>query len=226
MKSTNPIAALFGRSPFKPMQQHMRLVTDCIDRLPPLFDAAIEADGERLTEIGGEIKDLERSADALKHQIRQQLPRGLFMPVDRRDLLDLLDRQDLIADTANDIAGLLLQRPMPIPAPMRDGLRDLVATSTGACQEAMGIIDELDELVETGFRGPEANRVEQMAERLRQSGQRAETLTIGLARTLFQLEDGLEPVTVVFLYQLVQWIGQLADDAEKAGDQLVLLIAR
>ena len=46
------------------------------------------------------------------------------------------------------------------------------------------------------------------------------------AGTLFAQEDNMKPVSVMFWYQLIQWIGDLADYAEKVGDRLRLLIAR
>ena len=39
-------------------------------------------------------------------------------------------------------------------------------------------------------------------------------------------EDELNPVSVIFWYQLIEWIGDLADYAEKVGNRLRLLIAR
>jgi uncharacterized protein Yka (UPF0111/DUF47 family) len=36
----------------------------------------------------------------------------------------------------------------------------------------------------------------------------------------------LKPVSVMMWYQLIQWVGDLADYAEKVGDRLRLLIAR
>ena len=47
-----------------------------------------------------------------------------------------------------------------------------------------------------------------------------------LTRELFAREDEMKPVSVVFWYQLIQWIGDLADYAEKIGNRLRLLIAR
>jgi hypothetical protein len=43
---------------------------------------------------------------------------------------------------------------------------------------------------------------------------------------LFAQEDNMKPVSVMFWYQLIQWVGDLADYAEKVGDRLRLLIAR
>ena len=53
-----------------------------------------------------------------------------------------------------------------------------------------------------------------------------DTLGISLARNLFEQEDSISPVSVMFWYQLIHWIGNLADESEKVGDRLLLLIAR
>jgi uncharacterized protein Yka (UPF0111/DUF47 family) len=53
-----------------------------------------------------------------------------------------------------------------------------------------------------------------------------DTMGMELARTLFSKEDDLKPVSVMFWYQMLQWIGDLADYAEKTGDRMRLLIAR
>jgi len=49
---------------------------------------------------------------------------------------------------------------------------------------------------------------------------------LDLARLLFAHEDEMKPVSVMFWYQLIQWIGDLADYAEKVGNRLRLLLAR
>jgi predicted phosphate transport protein (TIGR00153 family) len=158
--------------------------------------------------------------------MRGHLPKSLFMPVDRRDLLEVLAMQDSIADTAQDIAGLLVERDMTVPADMTDSLRTLVQRCVEACHAAQRVIEELDELVETGFRGREANSVEAMVEKINSIEDETDKLGMELARSLFKHEDTMGAVSVMFWYQLIQWIGDLADYAEKVGDRLRLLIAR
>lgn len=226
MKSTNPIAALFGRSPFKPMQEHMGIVNECIAQVPVLFDALITGDKVGVEKVKEAIFEKEHAADQLKNQVHIHLPKSMFMPVDRRDLLDVLEMQDAIADTAQDIAGLLVQRDMDVPESMQDDLRALVRRCADACAQSTSIIKELDELIETGFRGPEAARVEGMVEELKRIEAETDTLGISLARKLFEQEDSISPVSVMFWYQLIHWIGNLADESEKVGDRLLLLIAR
>jgi predicted phosphate transport protein (TIGR00153 family) len=226
MKTTNPISALFGRSPFKPMQQHMEVVYECVGLIPALFDALMAGDQKALGETQEAIFAKEQEADKIKQQVRLHLPRSLFLPVDRRDLLDVLAVQDTIADTAQDIAGLLLQREMTVPKDMQADLSQLVRRCVDACGQSNAIIGELDELVETGFRGPEAARVEEMVAELNRIETETDDLAIALSRSLFKHEDTMSPVSVMFWYRIIQWISNLADNAEKVGDRLLLLIAR
>jgi uncharacterized protein len=226
MKSTNPIAALFGRSPFKPMQDHMAIVAECVAEVPTLFDALIAGDQVALARSEERIFEREQAADALKKEVRLHLPKGLFLPVDRRDLLGVLDMQDAIADTAQDIAGLLSTRAMAVPQDMQADLRTLVSRCVETCKQAASVINELDELVETGFRGPEARRVELMVADLGRLEEETDRLGIALARALFAHEDSISPVSVMLWYRLIHWIGSLADYAQKVGDRLLLLIAR
>ncbi len=226
MATTSPFASLFGRSPFKPMQQHMALVAECAGQVPPLFDALCAGDQAKVEQIKDEIFMIEDQADQIKNELRAHLPKSLMMPVDRRDLLELLDMQDSIADTAQDIAGLLVERRMEVPGPLVDPLKALARRSMDACDQAAKIIGELDELFSSGFRGRESDAVSEMVDELNKIESETDQMGLDLARLLFEHEDQMKPVSVMFWYQLIQWIGDLADYAEKVGNRLRLLLAR
>ena len=226
MKSTNPMAALFGKSPFKPIQEHMRVVVDCVSEVPPLFEALVAGDQAKVEAQKELIFAKENAADEIKNQLRGHLPKSILMPVDRRDLLDVLAMQDSIADTAQDIAGLLVERKMEVPAGTGEALVALVNRCVDTCNQAGKIIAELEELVEVGFRGKEASQVEEMMETLNRIEDETDDMGMALTRSLFAQEDSMSAVSVMFWYQLIQWIGDLADYSEKVGDRLRLLIAR
>jgi predicted phosphate transport protein (TIGR00153 family) len=225
MTRTNPFASLFGRSPFKAMQEHMRAVKKCSGQVPKLFEALCEGDQAKVAEIKDKIFQLEEEADAIKNELREHLPKSLFMPVDRRDLLEVLDMQDSIADTAQDIAGLLVERRMEVVAGMKEPLLNLVRRSVEACDQATRIIETLDELVETGFRGRDSDAVMEMVEQLNKIEADTDQMGIELTRSLFSHEDDMKPISVVFWYNLIEMIGDLADYAEKVGNRLRLLLA-
>lgn len=226
MATTNPLTHLFGRNPFRSLQQHMRVVVQCVDEVPRLFEALAAKDRARVEQVKDRIFDLEEQADQIKHQLREHLPRSLFLPVNRSDLLEVLDMQDSIADVAQDIAGLLVERSMEIPDPMVDPLQALVERCVGVCHDAARIIEQLDELLEMGFRGREVAHVEDMIAQLNKAEDATDAMGLELARLLFRHEDEMPPVSVMFWHRLIEWIGDLADYAEKVGNRLRLLIAR
>ena len=226
MAGNNPFASLFGRSPFKPMQQHMRVVKKCASQVTKMFEALCDDDQDKVASIKDQIFDLENEADEIKNQLRAHLPKSLFMPVDRRDLLEVLDLQDNIADTAQDIAGLLVERKMDVMDGMGEPLLNMVRRCVDACDQAARIIERLDELVETGFRGPESDAVIEMVEQLNKIESDTDQMGVELTRSLFAQEDKMNPVSVVLWYNLIIMIGELADYAEKVGNRLRLLLAR
>ncbi|MBF0218523.1 MAG: TIGR00153 family protein [Gammaproteobacteria bacterium] len=226
MRGTNPIAALLGSSPFKPMQLHMRSVRACVSHMPALFAALIAEDDAALHQAKEAIFAGEHDADTLKNELRAHLPKGLFMPVDRRDLLALLDCQDDVANTAQDIAGLLTQRKMDLPEPMRAPMQAFVQRCVDCANQAADIIEELDELVEMGFRGREVTRVDEMIVALIVIENETDRMGIALCQTLFSLEESISPVTLMLWYDLIHEIGAIADHAEAVGNRLRLLMAR
>lgn len=226
MSATNPLARLLSRNPFGSMQEHMRAVIACADEVPALFEATEAGDETRVREIAASIDEKEAAADRIKNELRLNLPRTMFLPVNRRDLLDVLDMQDSIADVAQDIAGLIVQRSMRTPAPLREGMADYVRICVDACHQALRIVEELDELLETGFRGREAVAVDEMITALNQIEDRTDVLGLELGRRLYEHEDQMKPVCVMFWYRLLDLVGDLADYAEKVGNRLRLMIAQ
>jgi predicted phosphate transport protein (TIGR00153 family) len=206
------------------MQEHMRASVGCAHKLLELLDAMVAGDRAAVARIRKEIDELEHEADRIKNEIRSHLPRRLLMAMERRDMLEILDFQDSIADTTQDIAGLADQRGMGIPEALREPILELARRSLAACDEARGVIDELDDLVEVGFKGREVGRVETMIGSLGRIESETDELAERATRKLFALESEIG-IGVVFWYQMIAWIGDLADHAEKVGNRLRLLIA-
>ncbi|NRA00421.1 MAG: TIGR00153 family protein [Myxococcales bacterium] len=206
------------------MQQHMQASLACAREVLPLFEAMAAGNVSDLNSHREKIERLEHEADRIKNEIRSQLPKRLMLAIERRDMLEILDFQDSIADVAQDIAELVEIRSMTIPESLVDPMLDLVRRSIAACEAAGRIIDELDELVETGFRGREVARVEEMIDELSRIETDTDDLTERVQRKLFALESELG-VGIVFWNQIVGWVSNLADYAERVGNRLRLLIA-
>ena len=226
MVFSKTIFNLFGKSPISPLQAHMTLVVACAEKLQDFLNAAIANDWELGSDIFDEISKKEDKADEMKRQLRLQLPKSLFMPLDRGDLLDLLSLQDRIANRTKDIAGLMLGRKMSIPEPLHQQMIDFVSSSIKAGRQALKAINELDELLEVGFSGKEVDFVEKMIGELDHLEDKTDLLEQEIRHKLFDLEQDLPPIDAIFLYQVIDMIGELADLAEGVGGRLQLLLAR
>jgi predicted phosphate transport protein (TIGR00153 family) len=215
---------LVGRSPVGPMQEHMRVVVACAHEIVPLVEAMASGDAAAVRERRAAIDDLEHEADSIKNEIRNNLPRRLMLALERRDMLEILDSQDSIADVTQDIAELVDQRGMVLPPPLVEPMTALAARVVAACDQGQKVINELDELVETGFSPRETARVETMISELGRIETETDELQDRACRVLFGLEDELG-VATVYWHQIILWIADLADYAERVGNRLRLLIA-
>ena len=222
----NPISALFGPSPIKPIQKHMAKAQSCISLLGDFLEASYIKEWQKAEEIQQAIHKTENEADALKREIRTHLPRSLWLPVARNDLLEMLQIQDRLANRARDIAGIMLGRKIEIPAELVECVRDYYQKNLNTSAQALKAINELDELLETGFRGKEATLVEGLVVELDELEHQSDVSQVKLRAMLFQMEDSLPPVHVIFLYKIIDRLGELADISQKVGSRLLLLIAK
>ncbi len=226
MAAPNYFLGIFGRSPFDPLQAHMSLCERAAAHIEGLLTFASEGSWAEVERVQMKIVELEKDADEHKRNIRMRLPRGFFLPVARADLLALLTRQDKIANKAKDIAGLMLGRKRSFPAAMAGSVMSYARSSVAACQLACEVVRELDELLATGFRGVQADRVEGMIRALDESERYNDEAQIKVRAELYGLESQLSPVDVMFLYRVIDWIGDLADHAQRVGHRLEMKLAK
>ncbi|NKF49323.1 TIGR00153 family protein [Shewanella sp. WXL01] len=222
----NSILGVFAKSPLKPLEQHIDKVDECASLLVPFFEATIEGDWDKAVSIRKQISMLEKDADALKREIRLTLPGGVFMPVERTDLLELLTQQDKIANKAKDISGRIIGRQLVFPQPVQATFSAYLKRCLDAVALAKQAINELDDLLETGFRGREVELVANMITKLDSIEEDSDDLQIQVRRQLLAVEGELNPVDVMFMYKIIEWVGGLADLAERVGSRLELMLAR
>ena len=220
------ITSLFGSSPVRPLQKHMEAVQACVQELIPFLEMVLAADWATARKQQSKISRLERDADTLKRELRLHLPSSLFMPVSRRDILEVLTMQDSIANAAKDVAGIITGRRMEIPGEIGEQFMAFVHRSVEASIQAQVAVNELDELVETGFRGREVSLVQSMIKKLDEIESDTDKIEIAIRAQLFKLEKDLPPVNVMFLYKVIDAVGELANRAQRVGSRLELMLAR
>ena len=221
----NVLANIFGSSPVMPLEKHVNVAYQCTKELNTFFAAVVKENWKQASKSRDKISELEHEADNLKKEIRLHLPKSLFMPVPREDLLELLLVQDKMANRTKDVSGLVFGRKMKIPAAIADDFLEFVSRNVDAAKQARKSVRELDELFTTGFRGAEVSLVESMIEELDQIETDTDDRQAALRAALFEIEDELEPVNVMFLYRVIELTGEIADMAERVGRRLELLLS-
>ncbi|SDO39835.1 TIGR00153 family protein [Desulforhopalus singaporensis] len=224
--SNRPLSGLLRGSPFKPIQEHMSVVFSCVCLIPPLFDAVFRKDSEETLDFATQISTLETKADKLKSTYRLNMPKSLFLPVDRKDLLSLIADQDKIADTAENIGKIFLYRTMQAPEELRELLDELLEATMDISVAARQMIERLDELLEVGFAGRETQRVSQMIAKVRISEHNIDDIVHRTRKMLFSIENKLDPVSVMFWYNIIELLGLVSDQSENLADRVLLFLSK
>jgi len=220
------IDGLFGKSPISPLQQHMSSVHDCISELKGFMVAISAKDWDQAEAVKSLIGDKEGEADILKKKLRLSLPSTFMMPFSRRDLLDLLLIQDSIANLTKDVSVLMLNRRMTLPEVISDDIINLTDVCIKTSATALKAVNELDELLETAFGNRERKLVGSIIGEINDLESEADKIQHAIRAKLFPLEADLPPVDVIFYYRAVDWLGELADAAQKVGSRLEVLLAK
>ncbi|MFT4584255.1 MAG: putative phosphate transport protein (TIGR00153 family) [Gammaproteobacteria bacterium] len=221
----NYLSELFGTSPVAPLQKHMAACCAATQELIPFFKEAYAGNWAKVDDLRERIVEAEQKADALKREIRLNLPKKLFMPVPRSDLLDLLLVQDLMANKAREISGFVVGRRIEIPETIQQDFIAYVERNHDAAIKALASVNELDELYETGFRGAEVDIVQKLLAELDEIENDTDTMQTRIRYQLFQIEQNLPPVNVMFLYRIIELVGEIGDLAERIGHRLELLLS-
>lgn len=218
------IAKLFGKSPFAALQTHMDKVASCIGELPSLFEAVLTKNGEKIERISLAISRLEHEADLTKNDIRNHLPKSLFLPVDRGTLLQILSLQDALADQAEAIAQHAAMRSLKLLDGMEEGFRALCEKTMEAFSLGRQVMRELEELLESSFGGIEAQKVKGMVEQIAFCEYEATQIQIGLLKRLYQGGDTMPYPAFHLCHTLIEEIGNLACLSEKLGNRIRMLL--
>ena len=225
MRSTG-FTDIIKKSPFGPIQAHMKVSKLSTDELIIFLQAAINSNWEQATQSRETISDLENQADTLKAETRGLLTKSIFLAVPREDILDLIKLADDIPNTVKDISGLMIGRKMEIPEQIASSFILFAKEAAAITDAAAEAVDYIDELFQFSFGGNAATKMQQLLEKLDSLENKNDQSEITLRSELFAIERDLPPVNVIFLYDIINKIGELSDRAEQVGHRISLIAAR
>ncbi len=218
------IARLFGKSPFAPLQTHMKRVTNCVEKLTAIFDILPKMDLEKIEKLSKELSELEHEADITKRDIRNHLPKNLFLPIDRSHFLDILSIQDTIADKAEEIGLLFSFKTLEMYAELKPFLEEFYRKSAEVFWLSRKVIGEMDELLESSFGGLGAEKVKDLVE---QTAHKEHESRQAYRRTMKELLSLSPPLSAPAFYlwvRILEEIGLLAEHSERLANRIRMIL--
>ena len=217
------ISEVISNSPLALLERHAGVCVDCVERLPLYFEEAQAGRWGRAGEVREDICRFEGLADELKQDVRSNLPRGLWMSVSRADLLELVRVQDKMANGAEEVSGISLDRQLAFPARLSDDIKQFMDIIMDVSRTVAKIIGATRELSRSAFGTRQTNAILDFVSQVEAGKRRSDDLQAVLRAKLRECEAELPPIDAIFLYQLLAGIGDIADNAEKVAHRAQII---
>ena len=220
-----PFLSRLMASPFDGLQEHAEKVKECAGAFQQAMECHVSGKWETFEELIQEVNKLESEADAIKQDIREHLPKGTLLPVDKFELFRYLREQDQVLDTMEDVLDLISYMSEPgIPVKLEKKFFLLVDAVIDPVEALSKMVVEARKYFRN-FSDEQRDVVKAIIRDLRQKEREADELEKSLKLRIFHLKK-TDPVTVFYLVRLAETIGFIADHAENAGDMMRAMIAR
>lgn len=220
------ITDLIKKSPFVPIQKHMEVSLSAANELIIFFEAATNSKWEEAQISRKKIVNLEHKADELKAEARSLVPKSIFLSVPREDVLELVKIADEIPNIVKNISGLMIGRHMEIPTELIPNFMKFANECADVCRVASDATNQIDELFQFAFGGNAAEEMQKLLTDLDVMEDRCDETEIILRNELFKIEKDHPPINVMFLYSVINKIGELADTAETVGHRISLIASK
>lgn len=218
------ILGLFGRSPFAPLQSHMNKVSECVFLLRDLFKAIEQKNYAEVDRIAKKIGEMEHEADITKNDIRNHLPKSLFLPIDRGQLLEVLSIQDNIADSAEDMAVLATLKKIEFLDKFKHEFNLLLEKNIETFEGARQIIKEMNDLLESSFSGIEAEKVRSMVDQVAFLEHEADVIQKRLLQKIFEAEDEMTYSTFHLWQKILEALASISNLSEKLAYRIRMML--
>jgi len=218
------LSDLIGKSPFGGITEHTKKVFECVQLIRSAAEALVDEDYDRIHEIHHELSRIEYEADQLKDEIRKVLYRRLFISISRDALMRFLSAQDDVADRAEDFLVVLTLRRSKMHPELKEEFLTFVDQVIETTESLLVAAQELKVLAESSFSGKEADAALETIEMLGEKEWETDKMQRRFARHFYNLEEQLDPITLVMYDKYCRKLGQIANAAETAGKYLRAMI--
>jgi predicted phosphate transport protein (TIGR00153 family) len=192
--------------------EHFEKTRECLKLAFSVMEHYMSGDIQSAKQTAREVIKLESQADTLKHQLRDVLFSGAFLPNIRSDVYRLVDSVDKVADMGETSSHFIVyQRPV-IPGYFHADMKEI-------CNLCLDCYGELLKGLKSFFKPK--GEIELLRERATKVGEletAVDNLQADFTRKIFESDMGMGEK--IHLCQLLKYVTRIADRAEDAADEL------
>jgi len=198
---------------FGAIDEHLGAVMESLSAFRELITAYLNGDLERARAFEREVDQLESKADRLRRNIETMLYEGAFLPANRGDYVRLSELIDQVADAAESAAHtLILARPR-VPGELKGEILRLVDAAVETYETLVKAVKALNKDVD------EAISISKIVE---DAEEKADEVEYEVKGKIFESET-ITTYAKLIWNQILTKIGDIADRAEDASDQVMLM---
>lgn len=192
--------------------EHFEKTHDCLRLAFAVIEQYMAGDLELAKQSANEVIKLESGADALKHELRDVLFSGAFLPNIRSDVYRLVDSVDKVADMGETSSHFVVyQRPV-IPDYFHEDMNQI----SSLC---LNCYAELRQGLKCFFKPKgEIELLREHASNVGDLETEVDNLQADFTRKIFESSMGMGEK--LHLCQLLKYVTRIADRAEDAADEL------
>ncbi|MGD0637527.1 MAG: DUF47 family protein [Nitrososphaerales archaeon] len=217
-----PSFSLGGRekSILEGLEQHLSVVKECVIAYQKLVSACAAGD-ESSKVLFDQVFELEAKAKEIRRDLSARISEGAFFGGVREDILNLIQMDDHIADSAKDAARLLV-----IGAESDQVYLELLKSEHMSSFQGnlLSAVTALEALIQ----GLQVDRSAVLARvhSVEDFEEAADTEKDHLLRQLFSKPRTMDPVSIIELRDFIFASDEIADNSERASDVVLVLVAK
>ena len=220
-----PILQTLRKSPFGKLQEHFKYVKTGIFALEEAVDHYLNKDYKRFKRYVEKIDKYEQKADWIKGNIRNHLPKFIFLPISKADFLSLLKELDGMLDSAKDVTVLMDMRNTEVPEDVKHEFHILIQKVMETVNAIGEVMDMFKIILETSFGGKIRQEIKKMIHEIHKLEHQSDVIEKKISKHLFNIKD-IDPISVLHLLKIVERLGYIPDHAENASDKIRAMLAK
>ena len=198
---------------FEAIDAHLDAVMESLVAFKALMEAYLDGDLEKAKAFEREVSELESKADSLRRSIETMLYEGAFLPANRGDYVRLSELIDQVADAAESASHTLILAKPRVPVELRDDILRLVDAAVETYSLLVKAVKALNEDVDEAI---SLSKVVEDSEEL------ADKVEYEVKGKVFESET-ITTYAKIIWNQILTKVGDIADRAEDASDQVMLI---